>query len=68
MKCTDYRDTTIIMIMIIMPAMSDSWHSSVILDIRQVLTIAEIVFHPSYDFDTSANDIALLKVFMMLMS
>jgi len=29
---------------------------------RKVLTIAEIVLHPSYNFDTSENDIALLKI------
>ena len=30
-----------------------------------MLKIAEIVIHPSYDFDSNANDVALLKVFMM---
>ena len=30
--------------------------------IRQVLTIAEIVLHPSYTFSGSSHDIALLKV------
>ena len=35
------------------------------LEIRKVLKIAEIVIHPSYDFDSNANDVALLKVFMM---
>jgi secreted trypsin-like serine protease len=29
---------------------------------RQVLTIAEIVLHPSYTFSGSSNDIALLKI------
>merc|ERR1712233_71759 len=29
---------------------------------RQVLTIEEIVLHPSYNHDTSVNDIALLKL------
>jgi hypothetical protein len=29
---------------------------------RQVLTIAEIVLHPSYTFSGSSHDIALLKI------
>ena len=34
---------------------------------RKVLTIEEIVLHPSYNHATSANDIALLKVFILMM-
>ena len=36
--------------------------------IRKVLTIAEIVLHPSYNYDTSENDIALLKVILLILS
>jgi len=30
--------------------------------LRQVLTVSEIVLHPDYDWDSSANDIALVKL------
>ena len=50
-------------------AMPDLWKFSlIIIIVRQVLRVAEVIQHPSYgDASDWTNDIALLKVLMLLM-
>ena len=49
--------------------MPDLWQLSlIIIIVRQVLRVAEVIQHPSYgDGSDHTNDIALLKVLMLLM-